>query len=183
CGDNRLEGGASARSGDRRRCGAACTAAMLVQIKKGRDRRPTLVCIRADGTRTWSQVHPFFPLHDLTHFAVESVLGFREAFFGLVESGWSIETFAEPQARKRMPAQALWAENIVGLLDLERGMQRRLPAAELNRALTDSLTQQHVPPFRPLRENELASVRALRAELDARWSALAPGETIEVSFP
>jgi hypothetical protein len=156
---------------------------MQVQIKKGRDSRPTLVCIRADGTRTWSQVHPFFPLHDLTHLAVERALGFRQGFFGLVESGWSIETFAEPSARKRMPAQALWAENIVGLLDLERGMQRRLPADELNRALTDSLTQQHVPPFRKLNEKELAQVRALRAELDARWMALPPGETLEVSFP
>ncbi|MGH7674043.1 MAG: hypothetical protein ACREMV_02130 [Gemmatimonadales bacterium] len=156
---------------------------MLVQIKKGRDSRPTLVCIRKDGTRTWSQVHPFFPLHDLTHFAVESVLGFREGFFGLVESGWSIETFAEPAARRRMPAQALWAENIVGLLDLERGMQRRFPADELNRTLSDSLAQQHVPLFRALSEAELASVRALRTELDARWTALAPGETLEVSFP
>ncbi len=156
---------------------------MQVQIKKGRDSRPTLVCVRADGTRTWSQVHPFFPLHDLTHLAVERALGFRQGFFGLVDSGWSIEAFTDPKARKRMPAQALWAENIVGLLDLERGMQRRLPAREINQALRDSLAQQHVPPFRALGEKELASVRALRAELDARWMALPPGETLEVSFP
>lgn len=51
---------------------------MRVHIKKGRDGRPTLTCIRADGSRTWSRVHPFFPLHDLTHYAVESVLGLNQ---------------------------------------------------------------------------------------------------------
>jgi len=91
---------------------------MRVEIKKGRDSRPTLVCVRADGSRTWSRVHPFFPLHDLTHYAVESVLGLTEAFFGLVASGWALEAFADRATRARLPAEAVWAEHVVGLLDL-----------------------------------------------------------------
>ena len=31
---------------------------MLIQFKKGRDSRPTLTCIRDDGSRTWNRVHP-----------------------------------------------------------------------------------------------------------------------------
>lgn len=81
---------------------------MIIELKKGHNGPPTLSCIRADGTRTRGKLHPFFPVHDLTHAAVESVLGFNEAFFGLVAAG-------------RLPMEARWAEGIVGVLDLERG--------------------------------------------------------------
>lgn len=158
-------------------------ATLQVQLKKGRDGRPTLVCIRADGTRTWSKVHPFFPVHDLTHYAVESVFGFDEAFFGLVASGWDIDDFAEPGAARDLPTQALWAEGIVGLLDLERGMLRRLSAADFSESLAASLDGQGVPAFRPLNEGELGRVRKLRGELQERWRALDPGDTMEVRFP
>ena len=123
---------------------------MLIQIKKGRDSRPTLVCVRADGTRTWSRVHPFFPMHDVTHYAVETVLGFTQAFFGLVAAGWSLESFADPGARARMPAEALWAESIVGLFDLERGANRLWTADEFSEALSASLRKLGVTQFRAL---------------------------------
>lgn len=156
---------------------------MVVQLKKGRDGLPTLVCVRADGTRTWRKVHPFFPIHDLTHYAVESILGFGAAFFGLVASGWSLDAFTNGGASARLPAEALWAEHIVGLFDLERGMQRPLGTEEFGEALATSLAHQGVPPFRPLSPGELTAVRALRSDLLARWLALAPGETLALSFP
>ena len=53
--------------------------ALLVRIKKSADGHTALTCIRPDGTSTWQRqegaVARFFPRHDLTHFAVESVLG------------------------------------------------------------------------------------------------------------
>ena len=91
--------------------------ALLIQFKKGRDSRPTLTCIRKDGSRTWNQVHPFFPEHDMTHLAVERALRLREAFFGLVAAGWSLDRFAEPGMSKQLPADAILAEHAVGLLD------------------------------------------------------------------
>ncbi len=86
---------------------------MLIQLKKGRDGPATLACVRADGTRTWGKEHPFFPTHDLTHCAVESVLGFDQAFFGLIATGWDIDDFAKPGASRRMPFQAIVAEHVV----------------------------------------------------------------------
>ena len=59
--------------------------------------------MRDDGTRTWGKLHPFFPEHDLTHFAVEGVLGLTEAFFGLVRSGWQLDDFSTPGLRARLP--------------------------------------------------------------------------------
>ncbi len=100
---------------------------MIVQLKKGRDAPATLACVRGDGSRTWVKLQRFFPLHDLTHYAVESVFGFDQAFFGLVASGWDIADFAAPGAAARLPAQALQAECMVGLFDLERVSARTRP--------------------------------------------------------
>src|SRR5438874_8737594 len=97
---------------------------MVIQWKKGRDGPPSLTCVRADGTRTWRRVHPFFPTHDLVHCAVESVFGFTQAFFGLVASGWSLDDFDQRGAPARLPKEALWAENMVGLFDIDRKSTR-----------------------------------------------------------
>ncbi len=156
---------------------------MLAQLKKGRDSRSTLTCVRPDGSRTWSKLHPHLPFHDITHYAVESMLGFREAFFGLVASGWSLAAFADRDERQRMPVEALWAEHIVGLLDLERGTGHMLPVADFNEALSTALACHAIAAFRPLEERELTSIRQLRGELHGRWLALAPGGTLALPFP
>jgi len=157
--------------------------AMIIQLKKGRDGASTLACIRADGSRTWSKLHPFLPLHDLTHCATESGLGFQEGFFGLVASGWNIDDFAVKGAVKRLPLQAGWAESIVGILDQERGAGRVLSVSELNEALAESLRGQDFAAFRELKEEELARIRALRARLFEQWRDLPAGETLELRFP
>jgi len=160
-----------------------CGDAMMIQLKKGKNAASTLACIRADGSRTWGKLHPFFPLHDLTHCATESVLGFQEGFFGLVASGWNIDDFAAKGATKRLPLQAGWAESIVGILDLERGMGRIQSAQEFNEALAESLRGQNFAAFRIVTEQELTRVRALRGRLFEQWQALPLGETLELKFP
>ena len=154
---------------------------MRIQLKNVPDGNPSLACVRADGSRTWSRVHPFFPIHDLTHYAVESVFGFERAFFGLVASGWDIDTFAEPGVAATLPAEAIWAECMVGLFDLERGTNHQMSGKEFSEALSQSLGDHDVPKFRPVTDAELAQVRALRHDLVGRWSALAPGDTLELT--
>lgn len=156
---------------------------MNIQLKKGKDGRSTLTCVRPDGSRTWAKLHPFFPVHDLTHCSVETVFGFRSAFFGLVASGWELDSFDSPEGRRGMSAEALWAECIVGLFDTERAMGGPWRADAFSEALAASLTGVNVTPFRSVTDAELARVRALRDELAARWRALAPGDTLEIPFP
>jgi hypothetical protein len=156
---------------------------MLIQLKKGKDSRSTLACVRDDGSRTWGKVHPFFPEHDLTHYAVEGVLGFTEAFFGLVASGWELDDFLLPRTRSRLPMEALLAESIVGVLDMERGLKLSQDTDELNTVLADGLRAQGLSAERRLSEHELDAIRTLRDQLIARWHATAPGETLEVRFP
>ena len=156
---------------------------MRIHLKKGRDGPATLACVRKDGSQTWAKEHPFFPIHDLTHCAVESALEFDQAFFGLIAAGWEIDDFAKPGASKRLPFQALLAEHIVGILDRERALPRALTAAEVNEAVVASLSAEDRVRFQPITESQLEAVRALRAALERRWHELALGATLELEFP
>ena len=158
-------------------------ASMLIQMKKGRDGPSTLACVRADGTRTWAKLHPFFPAHDLTHCAVETVFGFDQAFFGLVASGWNIDDLEQPGAAARMPVEALWAEHMVGLLDKDLAAGQPFQAAAFSDALAASLSGPALSPFRAVTEAELVQVRWLRDHWESQWWALPPGATLEVAFP
>ena len=152
---------------------------LTIELKKAKDGRPSLACVRADGTRTWAKVHPFFPTHDLTHCAVESELGYDQAFFGLIASGWEIDEFAKAGAAKRLPPQSLCAENIVG--HLERGVA--VGAAELNAALAMNTELAGFASCTTVTDAELDAIRALRSRLTREWWELPEGETLRVPFP
>ena len=157
---------------------------MTIRIKKGADDRTALSCIRADGTTTWQRLEGgqarFFPHHDLTHYAVETVLGFREGFYGLVSAGWDLSDFGSPWPRGTIPPQAGIAEMIVGFFDLERRMGENGSADDLNRMLSEYSVERGLPSQRQLTEEDLAAVRAMRAELFARWAAVERGNALEV---
>ena len=154
-------------------------SSLTIELKKTKDGRPSLACVRADGTRTWARVHPFFPTHDLTHCAVESVLGFDEAFFGLIAAGWEIDQFTLPGATRAMPPQAMCTENIVGQLELGVAID----AAEMNAALSASTQAQGGVPCGAVSDEQLVAIRALRSALVDRWFELPEGETLSVPFP
>ena len=152
---------------------------LVIRIKKRTDGSAALTCTRADGSITW-QRHDgaqgrFFPYHDLTHYAVETVLGHPRGFFGLVAEGWDLFDFGKPWPRGPLPPEALIAERIVGLLDQERAATRRWSAAEINEAggLGDDVT---------VTDEELTRVRERRRELFAQWNALPAGETLVLAF-
>src|SRR5438309_3304320 len=77
---------------------------LLIRIKKKSDGSAALSCLRADGSVTWQrqtgQQGRFFPLHDLTHYAVETVLGYARGFYGLVAEGWDLTDFGNPWPRR-----------------------------------------------------------------------------------
>ena len=108
---------------------------LLIRIKKKNDGSAALSCLRADGSVTWQRQNGlqgrFFPLHDLTHYAVETVLGHTRGFYGLVAEGWDLTDFGNPWRRGPLPPEALVSEFIVGFLDRERGAGVEWSAAEL----------------------------------------------------
>ncbi len=100
---------------------------IVIRIKKGTDGRTALSCTRPDGTTTWQRQHggqaAFFPKHDLTHYAVETTLGLRQGFYGLVSAGWDFSDFGSPWPRGKLPPEASVSEATVGFFDLERATE------------------------------------------------------------
>ena len=159
---------------------------LIVRIKKGRDHRTALSCVRADGTTTWQRQDgaqaAFFPRHDLTHYAVESTLQLRQGFFGLVAAGWDFSDFGSPWPRGPLPAEGNITELIVAALDLERSSGERTSATEINANIAGHCAEKGLAPRPPLTEEDLTKIRQKRAELFAGWEATAPGDALELRF-
>ena len=154
-----------------------------LRLKKGSDGRVAAFALhRADGTVTvMRRPHAFFPVHDLTHYCVECTLRHRRAFYGLVCAGWDFEDFGTPWPRGPLPADLDPAEELVGLLDLERATGVVLTAAEMNAQLVARGVATHRTGA-PLDEASLARIRERLAQCRARWEALPPGATLALPY-
>jgi hypothetical protein len=121
-------------------------SSLRIQFERRND-GTVLRCIRADGTVTWQRTNgrqgTFFPIHDLTHYAVETVLGTRRGFFGLVAAGWDLEETNGKGARGPLPDETLIVEHLVGLLNREAAAGVEWTTEDINRALA------HLPHPRP----------------------------------
>ena len=162
-------------------------AQLVIQIKKKTDGSAALSCRRADGSVTWQrqdgQQGRFFPLHDLTHYAVETVLHHPRGFYGLVAEGWNLTDFGKPWPRGPLPVEALASELLVGFLDRERGAGVEWSADDFNAAAATHYAERGVGGAPVVSEGELRNVRDKRRELFARWAALPAGEALELTFP
>ena len=162
-------------------------SALVIVNKKKTDGSASLACRRPDGSVTWQRQEGargrFFPRHDLTHYAVETVLGMDQAFYGLVASGWEFSDFGHPWPRGPMPAEAIAAELIVGYLDAERAAGVTWSAEEFNAKAAGYHGARGEAPGFELREADLDLIRQTREALFARWHALPGGATLELPFP
>jgi len=160
---------------------------LILQFTKRKDGGALLRCIRADGSATWQRQDDsraaFFPEHDLTHYAVETELGFRRGFYGLIADGWEIEETTGKGARGPLPDEAIEAEYIVGSLGAERAGGAACTAEEFNDLASAFAKTRGRPDPRPLTDPELSRLRSRVDELVLRWRALQVGATLELSFP
>lgn len=159
---------------------------MIIRIKKNPDGRTSLSCTRPDGTTTWQSLNTtqakFFPRHDLTHYAVETVLSGRQGFYSLVAAGWDLTDFGSPWPRGKIPPEATLSEMIVGLLDLERATGQIVSAADVNTRLADAFGESGIAALDPITEGDLDRIRQRRAELFSQWESIEPGDALELSF-
>jgi hypothetical protein len=161
---------------------------LTLRLKKRAGGGSAFTLVRADGTSTWQRQErhaAFFAHHDLEHLAVERALGLRGAFYGLVAAGWDFEDFLPPYPRGPLPAEALWAETIVGLLDVERAAQGQGAAMTphpMNAQVALKFESDGRVPPGVVSEAQLAEIRGECVALFARWHAVPMGETLELSF-
>ena len=114
-------------------------------------------------------------MHDLTHYAVETTLGYQRGFFGLLAEGWDIDDTTGKGARGRLPPEAGEVECVVGLFDAERASGTLWTAEEFATYAPAAIS-------RELNDETIQRVRARRAELFRHWSAVPAGGTLVLEF-
>lgn len=158
---------------------------LTIELTRRADGGSVLRCIRRDGTETWQRHEgrqaAFFPVHDLTHYAVETVLGFRQGFFGLVAAGWEIEDTGGKGARGALPTEAVLVEHLVGFLDVERATGATWSAEEYAVQLAQRGLNEAAAP-QPITDDALQRVRERRDALLAEWAAVPPGGRLGLLF-
>jgi|SRR5712671_6671360 len=153
---------------------------MKIAITK-RQNRNRLVCTRADGTYSISDLGAKLPHHDLAHVIVETELRMREGFFGNIARGYSFEQLAEKEIIKTLGVETWAAEILAGALgSLEAGActLEQFPTF-VNSAMARFDYDSAQTPTSTVAAHMLGEFRALFA----RWSALGEGATLELEFP
>ena len=158
---------------------------LLIRIKKNPDGSAVLSATRPDGSTTWqrqtAEQAAFFVRHDLTHYAVETILSHRRGFYGLIADGWTFDDFSAPRPRDRFPVDTDRSEVIVGFFDA----QREGPpwaAEEFNAHAARVYADFDAPNPPVLTEAQLHQIRASLAELLNRWQAVPAGATLDLPF-
>ncbi len=157
---------------------------LQLRMKKGKDGRIAAFALaRADGSVTVQRsVQSFFPVHDLTHYAVESTLRLRRGFYGLVSEGWNFEDFGSPWPRGPLPADLDPVEEIVGLLDLERATGHQVSVSDVHSLLDAFYAKRPGATPLVLTQGELDSIRERVHDYAARWQSLPDGETLVFDY-
>ena len=162
---------------------------LAIRLKRHTDGSASLTLTRTDGSVTWQrqlgQTGNVFPPHDITHYAVETTLGYEHGFFGLVAEGWEIADFAAPWPRGPLPREAMDVELIVGLFDAEQRSGERWGARQFNEhaatfVAASKVASTLVPPV--LTDDVIARVREVRDDALARWYATTAGAALELVF-
>lgn len=161
-------------------------APLVIRLTKRPDEVVVFELRRADGSTTWQKragpTADFFAIHDLTHFAVETELGFRRGFYGLVADGWDLTDFGTPWPRGPLPAEALPAEVIVGYLDTARASGATLTAEDCNTSAARYFANSGMQSSVSVTDEALDRVRGRLSDLVWRWHALGSRETLELVF-
>ena len=156
---------------------------MLIRFTKGRGKPDTLACRRDDGSCTWSPLN--FTTHDFGHYAIETTQGWRDAFFGLLAQGWDIADFGLPDARTGrkppVPTQAMQAEALAGLMDVERRSASPPDYPMFMEMLSSACVGMSIP-VPALGPALLAAIRRRHSDLLYQWGQVPEGEALELSF-
>lgn len=158
---------------------------MKIRLTKAKeDKLGTLTCLRDDGSVTWQPSSPYFARHDLIHYAVETTLGYREGFLGLVAAGKGLDEFGTRNGVKdTYTLEEAWAESIVGVLQWPTiGGGPEPSPAEFAAALQEGC-EAHGMPAPEVSPAQLERIRMHVRALHRAWDRLPPGATMELTFP
>ncbi len=155
---------------------------MKIQIKKRSNSKHVISYLR-DGLETyWIEADNFLVLHDLCHFAIETTLGYKTSFWGLIASGINPNVFENKEKRDALELsnEAWYSEHLTNLLLIEftQGLYDNI-----NEMLEQSLMQQN-PSISVIKisSTELTAIRSLFYKLIDNWNAVKDGNYLSLDF-
>lgn len=154
--------------------------ALAVRFSR-RGARSTITLTRSDGSTTGGTLQ-FSVAHDLLHFAIESELGCRRAFFGLIADGLSLGAFEVSGAAQalNLPPEAVVIEHLVGLMQAE--LNDGAPHGDLVIRLMHAAGAPAAPIAARLDDATLNRIRTHFCELRDRWMHVPDGGDLELQF-
>jgi hypothetical protein len=161
--------------------------AMLVRFTKNAPiaKADTLTCVRPDGSSTRGEMprQGILP-HDAFHFVVETTLGWRDAFFGQIAAGASLDHVVTKRQGEKIDwaknKRALQSESLVECLQAEQ-WGGAADSATFAETLAITCQRRGVPPP-DVEAAELERVRTALREFGAAWRPLQPGQSVERTF-
>ena len=140
-----------------------------------------LSCKRKDGTQTWMHVSKFFILHDLCHYAVETTLSLKRAFFGMLANGTDITDFGLPKEQRtiELTSETLFAEHLVNLIVIDNTQGRMNNLIEV---FKETYYDAGTALLNSINEGKLEDVRNNYASLIQQWQSVPERESLKLLF-
>ena len=155
---------------------------MKIIIKKKSSTKHTISYIREGYQNYWIEADNFLVIHDLCHFAIETSLQYKNAFWGLVANGINPSIFENRETRNtlNLSNEAWYAEHLANLLLIEYTQGK---FDDINKMLEQSLMQ-HNPsiPIIQFSIEEIDTIRALLHQLIDDWQAVNESDYLSLDF-
>lgn len=137
---------------------------------------------RYNHSETWMPADDYFVRHDLSHFAIETMLGYKDAFMGMLNNGMDIKDFEDREKRKKiaMTQAACYAESTANLFLMETTDGKLAAFNEVATTAFKTAFPQWSPPT--LSNQQVEAIRIYLKQLLAQWQELPLGATLVLTI-
>ena len=155
---------------------------MKIIIKKKAGNKYTISYIREGFEDYWIEADDFLVLHDLCHYAIETTLQYKNAFWGLIAGGINPSIFENKETRDSLELanEAWYAEHLANLLLIEFTQGE---FEDIHAILEQSLRQQNsrIPTIQ-FSNIVVEEIRALLHTLIENWRVVEVGDYLSLDF-
>jgi hypothetical protein len=155
---------------------------LKIIIKKKAGNKHTISYIREGFEDYWIEADDFLVLHDLCHYAIESTLQYKNAFWGLIAKGINPSVFENKETRDALDLanEAWYAEHLANLLLIEFTQGK---FEDINAMLEQSLRQQNsrIPTIQ-FSNIVVEEIRALLHTLIENWRSVKEDDNLSLNF-
>lgn len=156
---------------------------MIIHLHKGLGTADRMVCIRDDGSMYEETLSMGCVQHDLSHYAVETTLGYTDGVWGMLARGHRINDYGQPAEAHgiALSTTSYHAEYLSTLV------QSAIYTGQVAPAYVDMLraaASASALPFPDLPAPARLQAAIARAQaLHHQWLTLPPGQALTLEFP